>query len=33
VTDEDLDGFAREILETKRGIGMSRPFYAETASM
>lgn len=29
----DVDDFAREMLKTKRGIGMTPPFYAETASM
>lgn len=29
----DVDNFAREMLKTKRGIGMTPPFYAETASM
>ncbi|MEH2488749.1 hypothetical protein [Bradyrhizobium sp. AZCC 2230] len=33
MTDEDVDDFAREMLKTKRGIGMAPPFYAETASM
>lgn len=28
-----IDAFAREILATKRGIGMVPPFYAETASV
>lgn len=32
MTDADVDVFAREMLQTKRGIGMSPPFYAETAS-
>jgi hypothetical protein len=29
----NVDDFAREMLKTKRGIGMTPPFYAETASM
>jgi hypothetical protein len=29
----DDDDFARQMLKTKRGIGMTPPFYAETASM
>lgn len=33
MTDEDVDDFAREMLKTRRGIGMRPPFYAETASM
>jgi hypothetical protein len=33
LTDGDVDDFARRMLETKHGIGMTPPFYAETASM
>lgn len=29
----DVDDFALEMLKTKRGIGMTPPFYAETASI
>jgi hypothetical protein len=32
-TYDDDEDFAREMLKTKRGIGMTPPFYAETASM
>ena len=31
MTDEDVEDFVREMLRTKRGIGMAPPFYAETA--
>jgi hypothetical protein len=32
LTDGNVEAFAQEILNTKRGIGMKPPFYAETAS-
>jgi hypothetical protein len=33
LTDGDVDVFARKMPKTKRGIDMTPPFYAETASM
>ena len=29
---EEIDAFAREMIATKTGIGMTPPFFAETAS-
>lgn len=33
MTDDGIKALARHYVETKRGIGMTPPFYAETASV